>query len=250
MSSQFTHTYPITQPLSSFLNLPRLLQTPHTPAQISALWTAYHASRSQGTGRGYICATVPLEAYEKMMGVAKRYPAFIVPVPRQAPLEEGEVEKKAYEFYYLQWAFHEVPEVPTYERLTDPFAALIPPSPSTSPHNPQTSTVLFTPLLEYKLRQTFATPYLVLTHYTDLAQTHGVVLLRGEITPSAASGSGGGGEGWMLSQQDAQLLAVGVQRFYLWGGGGKEEGLLKKFHESPAEFSWEDLLELGDPTAI
>ena len=46
--------------------------------------------------------------------------------------------------------------------------------------------VMYTPLAEYKLRQLFAQPTLILTHYTDLANSHGLVLMRGDITPSAA----------------------------------------------------------------
>lgn len=102
------------------------------------------------------------------------------------------------------------------------------------------------------MRQSFATPYLVLTFYTDLASSHGTVLMRGEITPATAgavAGSDAGGR-HMLSQEDAQLLAMEVQKFYLWGEGraeGKEgERLLKVFHEKPEEFKWEELLKHAD----
>jgi ATP synthase F1 complex assembly factor 1 len=44
---------------------------------------------------------------------------------------------------------------------------------------------MYTPLGEYKLRQTFAQPTLILTHYTDLAESHGIVLMRGDITPNS-----------------------------------------------------------------
>ncbi|TFK57548.1 ATP11-domain-containing protein, partial [Heliocybe sulcata] len=228
------------KPLSSFLNLTKLFESSHTSEQVSALWTAYHLSRSQGTGRGYICASVPVDMYHRMTEVARKYSSFIIPVSRE---QEGEGER-AYEFYYMQWGFHESPEVPS----LDPFAVK-------QEGNPQISTVLFTPLQEYKLRQAFATPYLVLTHYTDLAKTHGVVLLRGEITPSAAapvpSGAGQEEGKFLLSQADAQALAMLLQRFYLWNAGegvmkqkAKErEELLKGFHESPAEFEWKDLLK-------
>lgn len=146
--------------------------------------------------------------------------------------------ESAYEFYYMEWAFHGAPPDP--RTRVDPFAA---PKPSA---NPQTSTVMFTPLQEYKLRQSFATPYLVLTHYTELAESHGVVLMRGEITP-ASSGAGAGDGRFMLSQEDAHLLGLSVQKFYLWGGGeDTRTKLLKSFHETPAEFKWEELLEHAD----
>ena len=169
----------------------------------------------------------------KMLDVASKYPTFVLPVPRENAqgAAEGSSEP-AYEFYLMEWGFHGSPPEPA--AAGDPFAA---PTPS---GGPQTSTVLFTPLQEYKLRQAFATPYLVLTHYTDLARSHGLVLLRGEITPSAA----GDGARFMLGQQDAQLLAVHLQRFYLWNEDAAERAaLLRAFHESPAEFKWEELLK-------
>ncbi|PSS37152.1 hypothetical protein PHLCEN_2v1025 [Hermanssonia centrifuga] len=229
------------KPLATLLNLDKLLQTPHTAEQISLLWTAYHGSRSGGTGRGFLCATIPVDIYEKMASIASRYPTFVIAVPRDGAQvgEKGAEDQKAYEFYFLQWDFHGSPAEPRPSNdLDDLFAK---PKPST---NPQTSTILFTPLQEYKLRTSFATPYLVLTHYTDLAKSHGVVLLRGEITPS--TGNSGTAGRYMLPQQDAQLLAVGAQKFYLWNDGsgqGEREALLKTFHENPKDFKWEDLLK-------
>ena len=122
---------------------------------------------------------------------------------------------------------------------------------------PELSTVLFTPLQEYKLRTSFATPYLVLTFYTDLAQSHGIVLLRGEITPSSTSAvAQNTPERFLLNQVDAQLLAMGLQKFYLWGEGRKDdendstaEALLKQFHEEPEKFSWQDLLTFSNVIA-
>ncbi|KAH9923004.1 ATP11-domain-containing protein [Amylocystis lapponica] len=226
------------KPLSGILNVERLLNSPHTPEQVSALWTAYHASRSGGTGRGYLCASLPVATYEKMMAVGRRYPKFVVPVQRDN-IQTEDADKRAYEFYYMEWGFHGPPPDPS--ASVDPFAA---PRPSS---NPETSTVLFTPLQEYKLRASFATPYLVLTHYTDLAHSHGLVLLRGEVTPSAADTAANtrGGDGrYLLSQQDAQLLAVAMQKFYLWTEGQNERAaLLQAFHDSPGEFKWEELLK-------
>ncbi|KAJ3575917.1 hypothetical protein NP233_g790 [Leucocoprinus birnbaumii] len=227
------------KPLTSILNTSRVLSTPHTPEQIGQLWNAYHMSRSGGTGRGFLCASIPLDLYKKMSTVAEKYPTFIVPIrrPKDSTITpvEGESDS-AYEFYLLQWDFHEAPRAPSAD--DDPF---VKPSSSESP-NPRISTILFTPLEEYKLRATFATPYLVLTNYTDLASTHGLVLLRGEVTPrSGASGN------YMLSQEDAQQLSMAIQKFYLWGNGeGEEERLLRTFHERPGEFKWEDLIRAAD----
>jgi len=254
--SQRQDSSPI-KPLESIFNTSKLLSSPHTSEQISALWTAYHASRSGGTGRGFMCAALPVSQYETLMSIAKRYPNFVIPVPRLVPPQEPPSQDESaktkdemsYEFYYLQWDFHAPPPAPK-AKETDLFDA----TPSSADHSlPPATTVLFTPLQEYKLRASFATPYLVLTFYPDLAKSHGLVLLRGEITPSAATAAGPPGgdpsERFMLSQGDAQLLAMGLQKFYLWGEAktGHQEGeagqLLQAFHEKPEEFKWEDLLK-------
>ncbi|KAJ7124773.1 ATP11 protein-domain-containing protein, partial [Mycena crocata] len=237
------------KPLSSILNIPRILASPHTAQQISALWTVYHASRSHGTGRGYLCASIPLDLYAKMATAAARYPIFVVPLRRSQDDStlhvEGEADA-AHEFHFLQWAFHDAPPVPS-PSDTDLFA---PPAKNASPSrpNPQTSTVMFTPLQEYKLRGSFAAPYLVLTIYTDFAQSHGVVLLRGEITPSAAAGSVGVDGRYLLRQEDAHRLSMSVQKFYFWDAGVdaehlEREELVKAFHEKPDQFEWEELLK-------
>lgn len=108
------------------------------------------------------------------------------------------------------------------------------------------------------MRASFATPYLVLTFYTDLASSHGTILMRGEITPATAGSVPGGSdisgsEGtYLLSQEDAQLLAMQVQKIYLWGEDNMEgkdregERLLKVFHEKPEEFKWEELLKYAN----
>jgi ATP synthase F1 complex assembly factor 1 len=171
-----------------------------------------------------------------MVRVAEKYPTFIVPIPR-AGGDDG-----AYEFYFLQWGFHGAPLVLVATRE--------------NAVNPPTSTVLLTPLEEYKRREAFATPHLVLTHYTDLARTHGIVLLRGEITPVAADRKGAGDavhSEFLLGREEAHVMAVGVQKFYLWEQGG-EEGvnervrLLKAFHETPEDFKWEEVLKHANVT--
>ena len=235
----------VLQPLANILNLDRLLEKPHTTEQISTLWTAYHASRSKGTGRGFVCASVPLDIYNKMMATGMKYPAFAIPLPRDAVQDDSGQAKRAYEFYFLQWGFVEAPQTPT------PSVPFYNPPSGVSVSNPQTSTVLLTPLQEYKSRTTFATPYLILTFYADLASSHGLVLLRGEITPAAASATNNAKSDFLLSQQDAQLLTMQLQRFYLWGGEEEDakerHRLLEAFHNTPEEFKWEDLLKHAEP---
>ena len=180
-----------------------------------------------------------------MAETGKKYPAFAIPLPRDAVQDDSGEARRTYEFYFLQWGFHEAPPMPT---PSDPFSKSLLNLPVS---NLQTSTVLLTPLQEYKSRATFATPYLILTFYTDLASSHGLVLLRGEVTPGAASAENGSNSDFLLSQQDAQLLTMQLQQFYLWGG--EEEGmkerhrLLRAFHDTPEEFKWEDLLKHAIP---
>ncbi|KAF7367300.1 Protein ATP11, mitochondrial [Mycena sanguinolenta] len=175
------------KPLSSILNIPRILASPHTVEQIEALWTVYHTSRSNGTGRGYLCACIPLDVYTKMASKAAKYP---ICSPRILFPSMG-VSRR------------------TPDSLSTDGDLFTPPpaeKPALSGTNPQISTVMFTPLQEYKMRGSFATPYLVLTNYTDLAHSHGVVLLRGEITPSAATGGTGVDGRYMLQQEDAPAV--------------------------------------------
>lgn len=240
------------KPLSNILNLERLFSSPHTVEQINSLWTIYHAKAHGGTGRGAVCASVPLDLYKRMESVSQKYPAFVVPLPRPrpadaGPLKEGENDT-AYEFYFMQWSFHEKPPVPN---SADPNKLFDIPT-SKNSTNPPLATVLFTPLQEYKSRQTFATPYMIATFYTDLATTHNTVLMRGEITPSAASATGGP-DTFLLSQGDAQVLIMMLQRFYLWDQKGDSDlgaaKVLKTFHEKPEDFRWEDLVKASSLTA-
>ena len=134
------------------------------------------------------------------------------------------------------------------------------------------TTVLFTPLAEYKLRQEYAQPVLILTHYTDLALSKGIVLLRGEVTGAeeaavptagimAATAASQAGETsaeklerlkkpvqsqGKLSPQDAQLLTVTLQRFYMpkaaeaaanaLAGDKERQELLNAFHNDQGKF--------------
>jgi len=127
-------------------------------------------------------------------------------------------------FAYFNWTF-----ITRHLRASDPFA----PESSSTEDDTHTNTCLvtaiFTPLLEYKLCQTFTTPYLVLTFDSDLASTQDLVLMRGEIIPSVTTKSTTGV--YLLSQHDARLLAHGLQRFYSWGSSREREKLLSDFHE-------------------
>jgi len=219
------------KPLEEILNLDKILERPHSTDVIHQLWTAYHSSKDRD-GAGLLSATMSTQIYLGMAEVAKKYPVFVLPLPR---IEAGE-SGNAWEFYLLQWTFFQSPPEPT---PSDNLFKL-----SATSRNPRSSTVLFTPLQEFKLNQTFARPYLVLSHYTDLSHSHDIVLLRGEITPSDRNPGV-----QLLSPQDAHMLAMGLQRFYLDVASETDpqhsarRQLLSDFHEDQANFQWENLLE-------
>lgn len=112
-----------------------------------------------------------------MLALAKQNPFFVIPLPRlsEAPVEAAnhpEMKTDEYEMFYLQWLFHPTPTTSS------------PPSSEVNPEPlPLTTSAIFTPLEEFKKSGEWAQPHLVLTHYPDLAQTHSLVLMRGEISP-------------------------------------------------------------------
>lgn len=109
-----------------------------------------------------------------------------------------------------QWAFHPQP----------PESGL-----------PPASTVLYTPLALFKSQQTYAQPHLILTHYTDLVPSHGIVLMRGDVTPDVSTKAG-----------DGQVLVLRLQQFYQ-GSNERRMKLLRDFHENQEEFSVEELVD-------
>lgn len=212
---------------------------------------------------------------------ARQYPTFLLPLPRTIVGSEDENQtanvgpgekKQGYEMQYLQWSFLSHPErleVSTQQdesiTFSDEERQLI--------EKAAPSTVLFTPLAEYKLRQEYAQPVLILTHYTDLALSKGIILLRGEVTgaeeaaaattdiAAAAAIASQGGETsseklqnlkkplqsqGKLSPQDAQLLTVTLQRFYMpkvetghlsmISGDQERQELLNAFHRDHDKF--------------
>ncbi|CAO1615628.1 unnamed protein product [Parajaminaea phylloscopi] len=275
------------KPLSSILDLDKILtDEAMTPAKIGELWTGYHSLK------GKLSAVIPAEAYERLVSTARKYPQFVLPLPRTivggdedgsasaASAEDGDVKaaglqsgekKQGYEMQFMEWGF-----------LPGPAA-------EGSAKVPPPTTVIFTPLAEYKLRQEFAQPLLVLTHYTDLAASKGVVLMRGDVTSAeeieanpagiaaaeaakskgasqeeqerlkstpvqataTATEGGKGSSGGRMSEKDAQLLAMTMQRFYLPStdksdaSSAERHEMLKAFHGEPESFSVPKLCEVA-----
>ncbi|KAB5580726.1 ATP11 protein-domain-containing protein [Coniochaeta sp. 2T2.1] len=132
-----------------------------------------------------LCAAIPASTFERMNSLARTHPQFVLPLPHP---EQGA------EMHFLQWTWD---------------------APSRS------ATVLFTQLAEYKMRGEWALPHTSLTHYTDLSQETGMVLMRGAVQDNRG-----------VSAEDARWLVLCLQRFY---GGWDGEGEVKETEERKAE---------------
>ncbi|XP_020571001.1 ATP synthase mitochondrial F1 complex assembly factor 1 [Phalaenopsis equestris] len=92
----------------------------------------------------------------------------------------------------------------------------------------QMPSMLFTGLEDYKTRGTQATPYFTITHYTEFAESKGIVLVRGEVVlPSK------------LDDSEARRLLETAQSFYLNDAKYK---LVERFNKEAHEFEFNDVL--------
>jgi len=96
--------------------------------------------------------------------------------------------------------------------------------------------------------------YLVLTFYTDLAVAMACFDERRDhtatagVVPDTSQAVGFQGR-HLLSQEDAQLLAMQVQKFICGGKVIRRERrgeTVEAFHQKPGEFKWEELLQHVD----
>ena len=207
------------KPLDMFMDVAKMRQ--ESPEKIGQLWTTYHTMRNK------LSAVVPATTYQMMMENAKRFPQFVLPLPHAVKNDAGEVEM-GYSMQFLQWH-------------------LLPLRKGLPSNTPPASTVMFTPLAQYKLHVDYAEPVFALMHYTELMLDKGIVLLRGDVLGADESGNSS-----HMTQQEAQLLAMCLQRFYHldWALEGidndvsadKRRLLLRAFREKPEEFTVERLL--------
>jgi ATP synthase F1 complex assembly factor 1 len=175
--------------LSSYLDVEKTLALPQK--EIEAIWRLRHVSNPQS-----LCAVVPLDVYKTIEATAKKFPHFVLPLPK---------EEQGAEIHFLQWTFPA----------------------------PNTVTVLFTHLAEYKLRGEFSSPHTTITHHLELADPKGLVLLQGEVV-----------EGRGVSVDEAQWLIMCLQKFYgVSGESNERRRLLEMFGNGDAAFKVEDLLE-------
>ena len=92
--------------------------------------------------------------------------------------------------------------------------------------------IYYTPLQEYKLHGQNARPSLVVTHYTDLQDSKGIVLMLGELNGPTGT----------LSSQEAQNLCYQTQLFYVSGGDEKLR-FVETFNKNPAGFDYQELIK-------
>ncbi|CAO3624378.1 unnamed protein product [Cunninghamella blakesleeana] len=90
----------------------------------------------------------------------------------------------------------------------------------------------FTSLLEYKTKGSEARPFFTITHFPELSESKGIVLMKGEISD----------EPRMIDTQNAQFLAFTLQQFYATGNQDKLK-MVETFHQSPQNFDYEALIK-------
>ena len=99
--------------------------------------------------------------------------------------------------------------------------------------------LLVTSLEDFKRRGAAAPPHLVVTHYPELANSKGLVLVRGDLVHIGSSLAGAAAPSLLRRAYDYYLDDVKYKRY------------AEAFNLRPAEFDWAALLaatraELGD----
>ncbi|MCJ1384107.1 hypothetical protein MMC17_007223 [Xylographa soralifera] len=181
--------------LSAFLDVPKTLALP--PSEIASIWRLRHAFSPNS-----LCGTVPAATYARMLLTAHKHPQFILPLPR--PADPATSTSATTEIHFLQWTFP----------------------------SPNTATVLFTHLAEYKLRGEYSQPHTTVTHHAELAGEKGVVLLQGNVL-----------EGRGVSVDEGRWLVMCLQKFYGWENRGERGKLLEQFSGGDGNFRLERLVE-------
>lgn len=190
--------------LNSFLDLDKVRGLPEK--EVQALWRLRHASNPQS-----IHFAVPASVFRSLLQSAKQHPSFVLPVPREIPVEDessvkdGAKTQQAAELHYLQFAH---------------------------PHI-DTTTLLFTSLAEFKLRGEFANPHTTVTFHQELADSHDLVLGQGMVIENKG-----------VSVDEARWLVMCMQKFYVQSEEGKGRGeLLNMFTKGDSGFQVERLID-------
>lgn len=145
-----------------------------------------------------LCAILPSTIFARIRQAARKHPQFILPLPREG--------SAGAEIHFMQWSFPA----------------------------PDTVTVVFTHLAEYKLRGEFSQPHTTITMHTELMQEKGLVLMQGQVI-----------KGRGVNVEEARWLVLCLQKFY---GEEQEEDnrrkrLMEMFSQGDAAFKLEELVE-------
>ncbi|KAL8818436.1 MAG: hypothetical protein Q9223_002929 [Gallowayella weberi] len=145
-----------------------------------------------------LCAVLPSTTYLRIQQTARKHPHFILPLPHEGS-SGGEI-------HFLQWSFPA----------------------------PDTATVVFTHLAEYKLRGEFSQPHTTIIMHLELMKEKGLVLMQGQVL-----------EGRGVSVEQARWLILCLQKFYA-GEEGDQSGrkrLLEQFSQGDEAFKLEELVD-------
>lgn len=96
--------------------------------------------------------------------------------------------------------------------------------------------IYFTSLSEYKSLGSQARPHLVLTHYTELAESKDIILMRGELGLDPKTST------CPISLSQAQVLVHQFQKFYVTHSPSKWE-LVTTFNSNPSDFNHYKLIK-------
>lgn len=205
--SSITSTSPTTQPKTAPPQIPKSSNQKSLDSIIDISKILLHDAKEieyiwrarHISDKNSLCAIIPLETYQRIEKSAKRHPMFVLPLPRP---DQG------IELHFLQWQFS----------------------------SPTTVNVMFTSLIEYKLRGEFAAPHTTVTHHLDISEEKGIVLLQGSVVDNRG-----------VSVEEAKWLLMALQKFYGADGAGEEVGrrreLLRLFSEGKQEFDVQMLIK-------
>lgn len=158
--------------LSSYIDVQKTMDLP--PREIETIWRLRHAHNKQS-----LCAAIPTDIFSSIHSTARRHPQFILPgLPRKETTDGQDPTSPAPEgapIHFMQWTFP----------------------------GPDTATVLFTHLAEYKLRGEYAQPHTTMTHHLELSQPKGLVLCQGSVVPDRG-----------VSVEEGKWLIMCMQKFY------------------------------------
>lgn len=190
--------------------------------EIEALWRLRHAGNPRA-----VAATVPADIFSQIYTTARKHPQFILPgLPSDKPETQSEANgdstQQGAPIHFLQWTFPA----------------------------PDTATVLFTHLAEYKLRGQYAQPHTTITHHMELSGPKGIVLCQGSVP-----------EGRGVTLEEAKWLLLCMQKFYNTedmdvqaeqaGDVGKElskrrRRLIEQFSSGSSAFNVAELLDVAE----